>query len=73
MNEDIELVCKECNKKFMWTSGEQKFMQRLKDDGKLDKRDAETEEIIEGKVIPPLRCRDCRNAKKARWNSTKLK
>ena len=44
---DIELVCL-CGKPFIWTVGEQTFMNQLKEDGKISA------------VQTPKRCQSCR-------------
>lgn len=60
--EDKELVCVDREhpqdeyKDFVWTKGEQKFMQQLHNEGK-----------IVGDVTPPKRCPECRRKKKARY------
>ena len=48
---DINLVCG-CGAEFIWTAGEQKFMQDLLDKGKIDM------------VRTPKRCQKCRAKKK---------
>lgn len=59
--EDKEIVCISCpdSETFIWTAGEQRFMQRLLDDGKLTK------------INPPKRCPDCRAAKKQKFGDTR--
>jgi hypothetical protein len=54
MYQDIEKTCV-CGKGFIWTSGEQLFMNRLYEEGKI-------KEIVE-----PKRCPDCRKKKKERY------
>jgi CxxC-x17-CxxC domain-containing protein len=44
--EDKKLTCKDCNKEFVWTTGEQKFYQE------------------KGFENAPVRCPDCRKARK---------
>lgn len=62
--ENKELVCLDKqhpaseDKKFVWTVGEQKFLQRLYDDGKVDA------------LNQPKRCNGCRRMKKARYESS---
>ena len=55
--EDINLVCL-CGEPFVWSSGEQQFLQSLIDDGKTNR---------DGSAITftqPKRCRECRAKKK---------
>lgn len=56
MNEDKNLSCSDCHIEFVWTEGEQSFMQGLYDDGKIQE------------IIPPKRCSDCRKKRKALRN-----
>ena len=52
---DITLVCvnPKCdNPNFLWTDGEQKFMQRLLEEGKIDT------------IVEPRRCANCRKKRK---------
>ncbi len=56
---DINYVCM-CGDPFVWTAGEQRFMNELASKGKISS------------VIPPKRCIPCRNKKKERmkkWTS----
>lgn len=55
MYPEKKITCSECNKEFTWTSGEQQFMNKLFEDGKIKS------------VIEPKRCPSCRQAKKARY------
>lgn len=64
---DIELVCHNCYNKFGWTVGEQLFMQRLADEGKLDKWMPDGT-IIKGKLKPPKYCNPCRMV----WRHSKM-
>lgn len=57
MFEDKELNCTECGRDFIWTSGEQGFMNGLYESGKIKS------------VIEPKRCPDCRQKKKARYSN----
>ena len=50
---ELDLVCVGCGMGFVWTSGEQKFMNALLNEGKIQK------------VIQPKRCPACRMKKKA--------
>jgi len=50
--EDKSLDCINCQAPFWWTVGEQKFLQRLVDSGKINE------------LTPPKRCPDCRAARK---------
>jgi hypothetical protein len=52
--EKSEKSCVECGAGFIWTAGEQKFMSRLYDDGKIPY------------IIEPKRCPTCRAKKKKR-------
>jgi hypothetical protein len=56
--EDLALSCKFCGNHFIWTQGEQEFIQRLIDAGKKN-RDGSP--II---YAEPKRCIDCRLKKK---------
>ena len=51
------ITCSQCKKQFIWTVGEQKFIHKLYEDGK-----------IEG-VVEPKRCPECRQKKKERYDS----
>lgn len=55
--QDIKKVCVQCNEEFIWTGGEQKFMNQLFEEGKIKA------------VIEPKRCPDCRKEKKARFDN----
>lgn len=59
--EDKELICT-CGDPFIWTKGEQHFLNDLLEKGKLD----ETKDgiVIPGKIIPPKRCKNCRMKRK---------
>ena len=59
--EDIEVVCKDCEQVFIYTVGEQKFIHDLFIQGKLDK------DGVEGKIVPPKRCLECRRAHKSKY------
>lgn len=61
--QDIDLVCI-CGKSFVWTRGEQKFVNDLREKGKLDRRDPASGEIIPGEVKTPKRCKECREEKR---------
>lgn len=50
--QDIEHVCIECNNYYLWTAGEQKFLNKLVEDKKIEK------------ATPPKRCPACRLAKR---------
>lgn len=56
--QDKELVCvkENCQTPFVWTGGEQKFMQKLVENGKIDR------------VIEPKLCPSCRAKRKERIN-----
>lgn len=60
MNEDKNLQCANCRQMFVWTIGEQEFMQSLKEDGKLDRVDERTGEKVAGQITTPKRCQNCR-------------
>ena len=51
MIEDKKIVCF-CGEEFIWTAGAQKFIEQLKQDGKIDE------------VHEPRRCFDCRVKRK---------
>ena len=57
--EDKEIVCALCDTNFMWTSGEQSFLNDLKDEGKIQF------------VVLPKRCPDCRRKKKEEEENNK--
>ena len=65
---DIKLTCL-CGKDFLWEAGEQKFMNDLMENGRLDKHDEEGNITEKGTVKPPRRCRECRNAIKIKRNN----
>lgn len=65
--QDKELTCV-CGKPFIWTSGEQEFMNDLLQKGKLDEEQPDGT-IRPGRVIPPKRCKDCRMKKKQERNA----
>jgi hypothetical protein len=56
MYQDIQITCV-CGKEFDWTAGEQKFMNRLYEEGKVQS------------VVQPKRCPDCRIEKKKRFEA----
>lgn len=56
--EDKELVCTQCRTNFIWTFGEQEFIQGLIDDGKTG-RDGRP--IV---MTTPKRCKECRLKRK---------
>lgn len=55
--EDIKLSCVGCKTEFVWTKGEQAFLQDLYEKGMLN-----------GGVVPPKRCKKCRAERKAKKN-----
>ena len=55
MFEDKKINCEDCKEGFVFTSGEQSFLQGLVDKGDM------------GQVNLPKRCLPCRKAKKARY------
>lgn len=59
--QDKEFVCVQCKVKFTWTVGEQKFMQKLLEDGMVLK------------INPPKRCPDCRAVKRQEREERELK
>lgn len=61
--EDIELTCKDCEQLFIYTKGEQNFMSDLFIKGKLDK------DGVEGKIVTPKRCPECRQIHKKKYRS----
>lgn len=67
MNQDKKMYCCDCNAEFMYTAGMQDFMEGLKRDGKLDRKNESTGEWIEGQIVQPKRCNDCRDMKKSRY------
>lgn len=66
MNQDKNIECCDCKNGFVWTEGEQDFMDGLLRDGKLDRRNDDGD-IIPGQITPPKRCIDCRSIKKSRY------
>lgn len=48
--EDKKIICRDCNKEFIWTAGEQEFYKEKGFDNE------------------PIRCPECRRAKKSRNN-----
>jgi Probable zinc-ribbon domain len=58
--EDIAIVCT-CGRHFIWTEGEQEFLQRLIDSGKTNANGTPIS------FTTPKRCEDCRAAKKRRY------
>lgn len=65
--EDTNLFCADCNTEFIWTVGQQEFMQSLKENGKLDRLSNDGVTMIEGQVTPPKRCDDCRGIRKSKY------
>lgn len=57
---DAELTCQTCNETFVWKSGEQKFLQKLVDEGR-ENRDGSPIQFC-----TPKRCPACRAEKKRR-------
>jgi len=55
MAEDITIKCS-CGKVFVWTRGEQEFMEDLLERGKIEE------------IYSPKRCPDCRRKKKEKYN-----
>lgn len=55
--QDKELVCQEknCGRSFIFTAGEQNFLQGLYEDGKIQA------------ITAPKRCEDCKAKKKERF------
>ena len=60
---DIQITCG-CGAEFTWTKGEQEFMEKLREEGKLDEKDQETGVVTPGQVNQPKRCPDCRASRK---------
>lgn len=52
--QDIHLVCVKCDTPFDWTVGEQRFMEKLVEDHKIDR------------VTQPKLCPECRAERKKR-------
>jgi hypothetical protein len=59
---DVRIVCRDCGQEFVWTGGEQSFVQRLIDEGKKWRSG---EEIV---FAEPKRCPGCRAKKKEKFN-----
>lgn len=53
---DIESICIECGKEFIWTEGEQSFMNQLLENKKIKN------------IVQPKRCKDCRMKRKEKYN-----
>lgn len=73
---DKDLICTSCKKLFKWLAGEQMFMEKLLEQGDLDKEERDedgvpTGKMIPGQIIPPKRCPECRELKKARIEKMK--
>jgi len=49
---DKKITCKDCGKDFIFTESEQKFLQKLVEEGKMTEYNE------------PKRCKNCRQAKK---------
>ena len=62
---DIVIVCS-CETEFIWNVGEQKFLNTLLNNGKLDKFDSLSGEKIPGIIQQPKYCMKCRTEKKNR-------
>lgn len=60
MYQDIEKTCVQCSSPFTWTAGEQRFMNRLHEEGKIQS------------VSEPKRCPDCRAKKKERFDKPQV-
>jgi len=58
MYQDIKKTCVQCDSLFIWTAGEQRFMNQLHEEGKIQS------------VSEPKHCPDCRTKKKARFDRT---
>lgn len=55
--EDIEIKCNKCGVRFVWTKGEQYFLNRLQEEGKIDA------DVV---IVPARKCPKCREEKKLR-------
>lgn len=55
MYQDIQKQCVECGSNFDWSIGEQKFVNRLHEEGKIQS------------IVEPKRCADCRKKKRERF------
>lgn len=55
--EDKDLQCMKCGAEFIWTGGEQRFMNNLLEDGKIEK------------VMEPRSCEECRLKRKQRFEN----
>jgi len=60
--QNIELICL-CGEPFIWTAGEQAFLQGLIDDGKTNKNGSPIT------FMQPKRCKECRIIKKQRYET----
>ena len=56
--QDIKITCV-CGEEFVWTKGEQDFLQGLVNDGKTNRDNTPVT------FTQPKRCKECRAAKKA--------
>ncbi len=54
---NIEKTCVQCKRDFVWTAGEQHFINRLHEEGKIQS------------VTKPKRCPDCRKQKRERFEN----
>lgn len=55
--QDIEKTCVQCKRQFVWTTGEQHFINRLHEEDKIQS------------VTEPKRCPDCRKQKRERFEN----
>ena len=55
--QDIEKICVQCKRQFVWSAGEQHFINRLHEEGKIQS------------VTEPKRCPDCRKQKRERFEN----
>lgn len=63
--QDKKLKCQQptCLEEFIWTAGEQAFMERLKENGKLDS--VKDGVVTPGSVRTPKNCPACREKRRA--------
>lgn len=55
-NNDKLLKCVDCKTSFIWTEGEQEFLNKLVDEGSIQE------------LIPPKRCHPCKEARSRKFN-----
>ena len=67
--ECMTLQCSDCGSPFLYTCGQQRFMDGLARDGKLTMRDDAGNLVKRDRPEVPRRCMDCRELKKSKYNN----